>query len=163
MVGAGVGIAVGGAIRYVSSGGDWNEVFNPTAILTDAAFGAVGGAGGGRALTAFTSNLSNTTKGLVGEGMARAGIFLRGEKVIDRGVRAVEYGATGRAGRSVPDFIIQKTNGTTGYVEAKFGKSTLTGAQRALQQQEGDAFRISRTSYDDVGKLTRNVRYRRMW
>jgi hypothetical protein len=58
---------------------------------------------------------------------------------------------TGRAANSKPDFVVRKADGSVGIVEAKFGTSQLTKAQRELRKQVGeDAFRISRTSYEDV-------------
>ena len=41
-VGAGTSVLVGGVIRYLGSGGDWNSVFDAKAIAFDAAIGALG-------------------------------------------------------------------------------------------------------------------------
>ena len=41
-IGAASSVLMGGAIRYATSGGDWSSVFDPTAIGTDAALGAIG-------------------------------------------------------------------------------------------------------------------------
>lgn len=41
-IGAGISVVTGGGIRYLTSGGDWNAVFDPASIATDAALGAVG-------------------------------------------------------------------------------------------------------------------------
>ena len=41
-VGAASSVVLGGGIRYLTSGGDWNAVFDPGAIAADAALGAVG-------------------------------------------------------------------------------------------------------------------------
>jgi RHS repeat-associated protein len=41
-IGAGVSVLTGGAIRYFTSGGDWNSVFNSRTIAMDAVLGAAG-------------------------------------------------------------------------------------------------------------------------
>ncbi|MFX8466389.1 RHS repeat-associated core domain-containing protein, partial [Acinetobacter baumannii] len=41
-IGAGTSVLMGGAIRYISSGGDLNATFDPGAMATDAVLGAVG-------------------------------------------------------------------------------------------------------------------------
>ena len=41
-VGAVTSVLLGGVIRYVGSGGDWNATFDPGAIAADAALGAIG-------------------------------------------------------------------------------------------------------------------------
>lgn len=91
------------------------------------------------------------TKGDIGEGVARIGILLRGEKVLGKQDAAIEFvtkfgNLSKKAGRAVPDYIVQK-NGVTKVVEAKFGTSQLTPAQRALRKEIGsDRFYISRES-----------------
>lgn len=124
-----------------------------TSVGASAALGAVGSYSGvgGRLLSAGVSKLPANAKGWIGEKVARAGIALTpGEKYIGTKIAAGSFGATGRAAKAVPDFIV-KRGSTIGYVEAKFGKSSLSGAQRALRDQVGDdVFRVSRTSYDDV-------------
>ncbi|WP_430733402.1 hypothetical protein [Ectothiorhodospira lacustris] len=42
LVGGGASVLMGGAIRYISSGGNWDAVFDAKAIAVDAALGAVG-------------------------------------------------------------------------------------------------------------------------
>lgn len=65
---------------------------------------------------------------------------------------------TGRATKSKPDFVVRRPDGSVGVVEAKCGTSNLAPAQKELKRQLGDdAFTVSRTSYDDVGKVGGHV------
>jgi RHS repeat-associated protein len=145
------GAAAGAAANLTRSAIDGN--FSAAGLATETAVGAVGGAIGGRVLPAAVSQLSNGAKGAIGEAVARANIFLNGETVIASQRAAREVGTyTGRAGRAIPDFTVRMANGAIGFVEAKFGSSGLTGAQRALLNQAGpDLFRVVRTSYGDIG------------
>ena len=160
-IGALIGIAVDYGIQVTAnlasgeSVGDALTDISGKSLLVSAALGAVGNIGGGKALTTLARGLSNQTKGKIGEAVARVGIAARGEKVIARGEKAGEVAElgklSGRAQNAKPDFVVQKADGSTGVVEAKFGNSQLTPAQAELRNQVGDdAFRVSRTSYDDV-------------
>jgi hypothetical protein len=50
----------------------------------------------------------------------------------------------------MPDFVVKKPDGSVGVVEAKFGTGDLRAAQRELKRQMGDAFQVSRTTYEEV-------------
>jgi hypothetical protein len=86
--------------------------------------------------------------------VAGVGIAAKGENVIAAQTRAgkvAELGdVTGRAAKSVPDFVVQGKDGAVKAVEAKFGTSALSGAQKELKNQLGDAFSVVRTTADDV-------------
>ncbi|MCM2311851.1 MAG: hypothetical protein NDI84_10645 [Steroidobacteraceae bacterium] len=161
LVGAGIGALVDGAIQVgtnLASGQDLGDAISNidgNSIALSAAFGAVGNVGGGRALTTLARGLSSETKGKIGEAVARIGIATRGEIMIARGEKAGNVGElgrlSGRAQNAKPDFVVKRPGGSTSVVEAKFGNGQLTPAQRELRNQVGDdAFRTSRTSYDDV-------------
>jgi len=163
-IGALVGMAIDVGIQVtsnVASGQSLGSAFKNIDIKSVAVaglLGAVGGFGGSKALVTVTKGLSNATKGTIGQVVARAGIAARGEKLLYAGEKAgkvTELGSlTGRASRAVPDFVVETSSGATKVVEAKFGTSTLTGAQRALQKAVGDdMFQISRTTYEEVGNV----------
>jgi RHS repeat-associated protein len=160
-VGMAVGFLVDAALQVsfgVASGqsiGVAISSINGGSLLASAALGAVGDIGGGRALTAISRSLGSQTKGKLGEAISRVGIAARGEKVIARDQKASEVAElgqlSGKAQNAKPDFVVQSSDGSIGVVEAKFGKGQLTPAQRELRNQMGnEAFRLSRTSYDDV-------------
>ncbi|WP_196802112.1 RHS repeat domain-containing protein [Sphingomonas phyllosphaerae] len=156
-IGAGIDYAVqvGGNLAEGQSLGRAATNVSLASIATSAAFGAVGNVAGARLARIGVNSLSNASKGKLGEAVTRAGIALRGERVIASQERAGKVAAlagrvSGRAARSVPDFVVRKPNGTVGIVEAKFGTSRLTGAQRALQGQMGSSFQTSRTTAQEV-------------
>ncbi len=127
-------------------------------VALSGALEAVGQVGGAAGLTAAAKGLSIGTKGKIGEAVAKAGIALRGEKILVEGGRTAAGQITqlgklsGSAARSKPDFVVQGKDGAIKAVEAKFGNSELRRPQQALQRALGDAFSVSRTSYDDVAK-----------
>jgi hypothetical protein len=140
----GIDKSLGSSVTNVSLG----------SVLLSGALGAVGQIGGATAARSAVSGLSNGAKGQIGETVARVGIAARGENVVAQQTRAgkvTELGnVTGRAAKSVPDFVVQGKDGAVKVVEAKFGTSGLTGAQKELKNQLGDAFSVVRTTADDV-------------
>lgn len=112
----------------------------------------MGGGVGGNVAVKAVSGLSNATKGKIGEAVARAGIALRGEKVIAAQEKAgsVINGVSGRGAKAVPDYVVKDAKGNVKVVAAKFGSSNLTGAQKDSQKQMGDSFTVSRTTCNDV-------------
>lgn len=127
------------------------------------ALGVLGGGTGSKALPyVMKSYVSNKIKGNIGEGVARIGILLRGEKVIGKQRAAARFESelgnlSSKAKNAIPDYIVQK-NGVTKVVEAKFGTAQLTPAQRALRKEIGsDRFYISRTTYQEVTNVGRGV------
>ncbi len=115
---------------------------------------AVGGFSGGGIAVNSVRGMSTAAKGKIGEVVTRAGIAARGEKVIASQRPAGKVGElgsiSGRGANAKPDFVVKDKSGNVKVVEAKFGSSNLTGAQRDLKKQMGDAFTVSRTTYDDV-------------
>lgn len=156
LIGAGLDAAIQITANMASgqSFGDAVSNVNMTQVAISGALGAVGQVGGSAAARTVVSGLSNGAKGKLGEGVARLGIALRGEKVIAAGTKAgdvAELGSiTGRAAKSIPDFVVKTKEGAVKVVEAKFGTSRLTGAQTALKNQMGDAFTVSRTTVNEV-------------
>ncbi|PKL98883.1 MAG: hypothetical protein CVV17_09775, partial [Gammaproteobacteria bacterium HGW-Gammaproteobacteria-7] len=156
LIGAGIDLAVQVSVGLASGQGLGEAVSNVslTQVAVSGALGAVGQFGGATATRSLVSGLSNGAKGKLGEGVARAGIALRGEKVIAAQTAAGKVpelgGVSGRAAKAVPDFVVQGKDGAVKVVEAKFGTSQLTGAQKALKAQVGDAFTVARTTANDV-------------
>jgi len=159
VVGAGVDLAVqvGTNLAGGQSLGDALSNVDGGAVLASGALGAVGQVGGAGLARATVSRLSAGAKGKIGETAARLGIAAKGEKVLAQQTRAgdvAELGdVTGRAAKSVPDFVVEGKDGAVKVVEAKFGTSGLTGAQRELKAQLGDSFEVVRTTADDVAKV----------
>jgi hypothetical protein len=124
-------------------------------VVVSAAMGSVGQFGGVSAAKTAVCSLSNGAKGKIGEAVARVGIAARGEKLIAAQGKAGEHiaGLSGRGAKAVPDYIVKDASGNVKVVEAKFGSSQLTGAQKDLKSQMGHAFTVSRTTYDNVGKV----------
>lgn len=155
-IGAGIDIAVQVA-SSMAQGQDFGDAvsnINGTQVLISGALGAVGQLGGSTGARTVVSGLSNGAKGRLGEGVAGAGIALRGEKVITSQTAAgkvPELGQlAGRAARAVPDFVVRARDGAVKVVEAKFNTAGLTGAQRALRTELGPAFTVSRTTIGEV-------------
>jgi uncharacterized protein RhaS with RHS repeats len=150
-----VGIQVGASLASGQNLAGAISGIDGKSVLASAALGALGNIGAGQALSAVTRNLPNSTKGRIGEAIARIGIAARGEKVVARNQKASETGElgqlSGRAQNARPDFVVEKADGSIGAVEAKFGSSQLTPAQKELRNQMGDEnFRVSRTTYSEV-------------
>ncbi|MNI11403.1 hypothetical protein D3C81_443380 [compost metagenome] len=161
-----VGIALGAGtdlgIQLALNGGDFQCV-SWTQVGVSGALGILGGNIGSKGLPYVMKNyVSKKMKGDIGEGVARIGILLRGEKVLGKQDAAIEFvtefgNLSKKAGRAVPDYIVQK-NGVIKVVEAKFGTAQLTPAQRALRKEIGsDRFYISRTTYQEVANVGRGV------
>lgn len=150
----GVGLYSGKSLGQSVRGIDGSSV----AIATAAGTG--GNYFGGRIASSFIARASNKAKGSLGEAVARAGIFLRGEAVLAKRKVALEVTAlgslVGRAAKSVPDFVTGTRAGVVRVIEAKFGTSSLTRAQRALRDTPGINFTTARTSYGQVQSFGRS-------
>ncbi|MFN4161186.1 MAG: RHS repeat-associated core domain-containing protein [Stenotrophomonas sp.] len=156
VIGAGIDIAVQVASN-MAQGQDFGDAvsnINGTQVLISGALGSVGQLGGSTAARTVVSGLSNGAKGRLGEGVARVGIALRGEKVLASQTAAGKVGELGqlgaRAAKAVPDFVVRGRDGAVKVVEAKFNTAGLTGAQRALRSEIGSAFTVSRTTVGEV-------------
>lgn len=167
-----IGAIAGAAIDYgiqvtgnLAAGRSLSESFtdvNLASVGVAAAGGAVGVFGGGRALTSVARGLSISAKGRIGERIARTDIALRRETVIATRTAARDIPELGnqlshlssRALRAKPDSVVRTRSFDTKIVEAKFGTSQLTGAQRALRNDVGGqdhiSFVTSRTWYDAI-------------
>ena len=159
LVGAGIdfGVQVASNIAHGQSFGGALSNVSVGQVLVSGALGAAGQIGGSTAARSIVSGLSNGAKGTIGEVAARVGIAVRGEKVIASQTAAgkvAELGnITGRAANAVPDFVVRTADGAVKVVEAKFGTAGLTGAQRALRNQMGEAFTVSRTTASEVANV----------
>jgi hypothetical protein len=149
----------------MASGEDFGQAvsnIDRMSVAASAVMGLAGGLGGAKALTSQVKSMSNATKGKIGEHVARAGIAMRGEKIVEQAEQAKKVPGlgqvTGRGANSRPDFVVQDKSGNMKVVEAKFGSSNLTPAQKDLQNQLGsEGFRVSRTTYAEVGAVGGSV------
>ncbi len=162
-VGAGIDLGVQ-VISNMASGQSFGNALSNVSVgqaLASGALGALGQIGASAAARSVVSGLSNGAKGTLGEATARVGIAMRGEKVIASQTAAgkvPELGnITGRAAKAIPDFVVKSADGSVKVVEAKFGTSGLTGAQRALKNTMGEAFTVSRTTADEVANAAGRV------
>jgi RHS repeat-associated protein len=110
--------------------------FSKTSLAIDTAVGAAAPLALGKAVPYVASKLSNAAKGSVGEWLS----YIKGV-LTGKGVNPAEGETIRVAGRQPkPDFAYpgKGPDGNTLYVEAKFGTSSLTGAQRAAANALGD-------------------------
>jgi hypothetical protein len=114
-------------------------------LLASTAMGAVGGGFGGRGLQLGLKGLSNKTKGKIGEAFSEVEHRLR----LSRRVRQNYIPGY----RTRPDSVWNSFFGKRYYVETKFGKSTLTSAQRAARDGLGEQYLVERWSYEFFGRL----------
>jgi hypothetical protein len=100
------------------------QSFSATSFVVDTGLGAIGGKVVGAILPPIAkSQLSNQTKGAIGEGLTELGLVASGQSIVGRNV------ANG-VGRSNFDFQLA----TGAFVESKFGTATLSSAQKAASQ-----------------------------
>jgi RHS repeat-associated protein len=130
--------------QLIENGGNWRCI-DKTRLLTSTVLGAATGGLGGRGLQASLRGLSNRTKGRIGEGLSEVENRLR----LSRRVRQNAIDGY----RTKPDSVWDSLFGNRYYVESKFGKSTLTSAQRAAQDGLGDRYHVERWSYDFFGRV----------
>jgi RHS repeat-associated protein len=141
-IGFGIGFLLDAMMQLYDNGGrlecvNWWQA-GASGIL-GALTGGGGGAIGGAGLKSALAGLSNKTKGKLGEALTRMSnprTWLNS----GRGVSA------GPGLKTVTDFTYVK-NGFLHVIESKFGKSTLTSAQRAAQKALGSNYHVSRWSY----------------
>jgi RHS repeat-associated protein len=107
---------------------------------------AFGAAGGAKALPGGLKNLSNAFKGSIGESLSLVEHLLHG-----RWPTAFRK-ATIPGFRTQVDITFRNLLGGLYYLEAKFGKSTLTKAQR-LAAQSVAAYHVDRWTYPFFGRI----------
>ena len=129
-VGAVIGGGIDLGIQLISNGGRLSEV-NWTSVGVSAALGTVGGFAGGRATSYALNNASKTTKGFIGE--VSAGLKGLTQGRIPYAVQQERQLA--RSFTIVDQLQYDVIRARTVLVEAKYGKSTLTPAQRRAQQE----------------------------
>ena len=123
-------------------------------VLIAGALGAVGGVGlgsvGKKALPAGLSKLSNKNKGQIGEGLSYVKHKLRGNTKMGRNERIF---TAPNARRTRNDWRFEGKNGKF-HVEAKFGKSKLTNAQKYAQSRLGpEKYKVDYWTYEYFGKV----------
>ncbi|AEG02518.1 RHS repeat-associated core domain-containing protein [Methylomonas methanica] len=148
-VGALIGAGIDVAMQLAMNGGNW-QCIDLGQVALSAAFGAVGGGFGAKAgkqgLTSLAKGLSNSTKGSIGEGLSTIKNLAKGSSRIGTQVRIP--GQT-----TIADSAWIGRNGSTYYVESKFGTSGLTRAQRAAQKALGDSYQVEKWTYPWIGDV----------
>jgi RHS repeat-associated protein len=152
LIGAAIGFGIGflfDALSQLYDNGGRLECVNWwQAGLSGVLGGLTGGAGGsfgGAGLKAGLKGLSNSTKGKIGEALTR---ISNPRLWFNPGTGARLPGGL----TSVVDFSYVKS-GVLYVVESKFGKSTLTKAQRAAQKALGANYSVQRWSYGFFGNV----------
>ena len=102
----------------------------------------------GKGLPNAAKGLSNGAKGAIGEGLSTVENTLRGGTRLGTQVSGRALGLSTRF-----DSVWQSANGTTYYVESKFGTSGLTAAQRVAQTALGDAYHVEKWTYPFLGRI----------
>ena len=114
LIGAGINVAIGGAIRVATGGNFWDA----KGIAIDAGVGFVTSGLAGLAAASRFSKIGSAAKGLQGEAMAEAKIIARGDEVVGRQV-TIET----QAARTRPDLVARTpATGERYLVEAKNGR-----------------------------------------
>jgi hypothetical protein len=129
--------------------------FSGASLAVDTAIGAAAPAALGYAAPAAAKLLPNSVKGALGEGLSYVNGIFQG-----RGASPVIQEQIAIAGRKpIPDFAYpgQGAGGQTLFVEAKFGASDLTGAQRAAARALGDNWITERWTYEWLGSTASRV------
>lgn len=132
-----------------------NAQFSGTSLAIDTTIGAAAPAALGYAAPAVAKLLPNSVKGALGEGLSYINGVFQG-----RGASPVIKEQIAIAGRKpIPDFAYpgQGAGGQPLFVEAKFGTSDLTGAQRAAARALGDNWLTERWTYEWLGSTASRV------
>lgn len=148
LIGGGTSVLMGGAIRYVTSGGNWNAVFDAKAIALDAALGAVGtglvskGANLISVMRAGTTNIERSVaRGALGESMM--GIASTGKTAIKVGGKSY-----------VPDALSNTTLTEVKNVAAiGVRDARQIAAEAAYASQEGLAMKLVTRPGADLSRI----------
>jgi RHS repeat-associated protein len=141
-IGAVIGAGIDLATQLAANGGNFHCV-SWTQVGISAALGAVGGEFGGRGLTSGLRGLSNFTKRDIGEGLSILENRLSGASLVARNEATIPGGFTTEVDSTWNSFF-----GKRYYVESKFGKGSLTRAQRvAAAALPADIYRVERWGY----------------
>lgn len=123
------------------------------AALAGALGGGLAGAGLKKAVPNYLKGLSRKQKGKIGEGLTRI------KYAFKPGWRRIG-GNHGRipGHRAYPDHVYRSPNGSTVYVESKFGTSNLTRPQRTAQRSLGpDRYKVDHWTYPKLGDMGKNA------
>jgi len=101
---------------------------------------------GSKVLPAAAKLLPNSVKGKIGETVSIGYNLLKGSKLVGTQVRIPGLS-------TIADSEWLTPGGVTQFVESKFGKGTLTAAQRRAQAALGEAYNVERWGYDWVGRM----------
>ena len=147
VIGAGIGFGMDLAGQLVANRGNWRCIkIGQLAMST--AVGALGGGLGGKGLTSALGRLSNRTKGDIGEALSILNNRIKGSREI------FERNSASIPGQSTQvDSTWRSIFGRNYYVEAKFGKSTLTKPQRRAAAALGDQYHVERWDYPFFGRV----------
>ena len=141
VIGAAIGFGFDFTLQMMEHGGNW-RCLDMKQLAASTILGAVGGGFGGRGLTKFVGGFSRKTKGNLGENLSLIENYLKGS------VQAGERNSATILGQTTEvDSTWRSITGKIYYVESKFGKSSLTSAQRRAQRAMGDAYHVERWGY----------------
>ncbi len=124
-------LIIGGAIGFgfdlmaqlMQNGGNWKCV-NVKQLAISTAFGMIGGFAGGKGLSSGLSKLSIKTKGKIGESLSLINNRLKLSKLVARNEKTI------LGHRTIVDSTWRSLDGSSYYVESKFGKSQLSRLQK---------------------------------
>ena len=151
-VGAAASVVLGGLIRYIGSGGDWNAVMDPRAIAIDAAIGAIGTGLAGKGMQLYQEFRAGTGiersryLGQIGE--SSVGISQEGKTAID------VAGRTRFPDRLTPSGITEVKNVAT--ISARDAKQILDDVAYAAGREGFDVTVLTR-EITDVSRIQRLI------
>jgi RHS repeat-associated protein len=138
-IGALIGAGIDLATQLAANGGNWHCI-SWGQVGVSAALGAVGGGLGGKGLSSALKGLSRPLKGDIGEALSMVENRLAGSRLVNTQTKIPGQ-------RTIADSTWDSLFGNRYYVESKFGKSTLTSAQRAAAKALGDQYQVERWGY----------------
>ncbi|MEI8121841.1 MAG: RHS repeat-associated core domain-containing protein [bacterium] len=152
------GAAAGGALANASRQGlnyatGVQQSFSVSSFAVETSVSAAGGAIGSAVAQQIVRPLSNASKQWIGETTSYLYNKAQGSTLVGEQVKQA-FGT-----RTTADFVFESAAGAQYIVEAKFGMSTLTTAQRVAQQALGDAYHVERWGFDWVGRVGGNLGY----
>ena len=142
LAGAAIGALTDAVIQLATNGGRF-ECLDPTQIGISAAMGALGGGAAGKALSRFLKGKPNKWKEGVGEGLSKIENRLKGSRLIETQTKSIPNYST------KVDSTWSSWRNETYWVESKFGKSSLTNAQKLADFDLGPSglYRVERWGY----------------
>ncbi|MDP1614568.1 MAG: RHS repeat-associated core domain-containing protein, partial [Methylococcales bacterium] len=127
LIGGGTSVLLGGGIRYVTSGGDWNAVFDKNAIALDAGLGAVGAGIISKINTVYKLNEINQLTN-AGRNLVTSGAAPKFTSTLSQNVTKTEANQLGQSFSSQGELFSYRSpalKDKTGSVQANFESSIL--------------------------------------